>query len=104
MEKIFKNITVWKGVRIRIILILNNSEFPGTGVIFDPGSIVTVSKLTLNKKYVFAWGAYTADNIWVNGIGETSEEIQTVLPLNINILYGYLSQILFKLKQYQISK
>jgi len=83
---------------------LNNSEFPGTGVKFDPGSIVAVSKLTPNKKYVFAWGAYTADNIWVNGIGETSEEILTVLPLNINILYGYLSQISFKLKQYQISK
>lgn len=33
---------------------LNNSEFPGTGVKFDPGSIVTVSKLTPNKKYVFA--------------------------------------------------
>lgn len=37
---------------------LNNTEFPGTGVRYDPGSIVTVSKLTPNKKYVFACGGY----------------------------------------------
>ena len=42
---------------------LNNSEFPGTGVKFDPGSVVTVSRLTPNKKYVFACGAYTQDGI-----------------------------------------
>ena len=74
------------------------------GVKYDPESIVTVSGLTPNKKYVFASGAYTSDGIWVNGICETSEELLTVLPLNINILYGYLAQISFKLRQYQISK
>jgi hypothetical protein len=40
----------------------------------------------------------------VNGIGETSEEILTVLPLNVNILFGYLAQIAFKLHHLQISK
>ena len=83
---------------------LNNTEFPGTGDKVDPGTIVTVSGLIPNKKYVFACGGYTPDNICVNGIGETSEEILTALPLNSNILYGYLAQTAFKLRQLQVSK
>jgi hypothetical protein len=83
---------------------LNNTEFPGTGTKASQGSVITVSGLTPNKKYVFACGGYTKDGSCVNGIGETSEEILTVLPLNTNILYGYLAQIAFKLKQYQIAK
>jgi hypothetical protein len=83
---------------------LNNTEFPGTGDKVDQGAIVTVSGLIPNKKYVFACGGYTHDGICVNGIGETSEEILTALPLNYNILYGYLAQIAYKLSQFIISK
>jgi len=83
---------------------LNNTEFPGTGDRVDPGTTITISGLTPNRKYVFACGGYTNENICVNGIGETSEEILTCLPLNFNILYGYLSQIAFKLRQFAISK
>jgi len=42
---------------------LNNTEFPGTGDKVSPGSIITVSGLIPNRKYVFACGGYTADNI-----------------------------------------
>lgn len=42
---------------------LNNTEFPGTGDRVNQGSIVTVSGLTPNRKYVFACGGYTFDNI-----------------------------------------
>lgn len=33
---------------------LNNTEFPGTGTKVDPGSVITVSNLIPNRKYVFA--------------------------------------------------
>lgn len=33
---------------------LNNTEFPGTGDKAAPGSIITISNLTPNRKYVFA--------------------------------------------------
>lgn len=65
---------------------------------------MTVSGLLPNKSYVFAAGGYTQDGICVNGIGETSEEILTVLPLNIQLLYCYLAQTCYKLKHYQIAK
>ena len=42
---------------------LNNTEYPGTGDKVSPGSIVTISNLTPNRKYVFACGGYTDDNI-----------------------------------------
>jgi hypothetical protein len=42
---------------------LNNTEFPGTGDRVDQGSIVSVSGLTPNRKYVFACGGYTDDSI-----------------------------------------
>ena len=42
---------------------LNNTEYPGTGDKVAPGSVITVSNLTPNRKYVFACGGYTDDNI-----------------------------------------
>jgi len=63
-----------------------------------------VSGLLPNKAYVFAAGGYTEDGICVNGIGETSEEILTVLPLNIYLLYAYLATTSFKLRHYALAK
>lgn len=40
----------------------------------------------------------------MNGIGETSNEIITLLPLSMHQLYGYLAEIAFKLGHYQIAK
>lgn len=40
----------------------------------------------------------------MNGIGETSDEILTILPLNIQLIYCYLAQTSYKLKHYQIAK
>lgn len=79
---------------------LNNTEYRGTGDKVPQGSVVTVTGLQPNKPYVFAVGGYTHDGICVNGIGETCEEILTVLPLSIHILLGYLAQTSFKLRHY----
>jgi len=62
---------------------LNNTDYEGTGQKLPQGHIVTVQGLLPNKAYVFAVGGYTSDGICVNGIGETSDEILTVLPLNV---------------------
>jgi len=56
-----------------------------------------VSGLIPHEKYVFAAGAYTKDGICVNGIGETTSEVVTLLPLSLHQLYGYLAEIAFKL-------
>ena len=63
---------------------LNNTEYDGTGEKKSPGGIVRVTGLIPNEKYVFAAGGYTNDGICVNGIGETSSEIITLLPLSIH--------------------
>jgi hypothetical protein len=66
--------------------------------------VVNVVGLLPNEKYVFAAGGYTSEGVCVNGIGETSNEILTLLPLSLHQLYGYLAEIAFKLCHYQISK
>ena len=83
---------------------LNNTEYEGTGEKRFPGGIVRVSGLIPNEKYVFAAGGYTADGICVNGIGETSSDILTLLPLSLHLLHGYLAEIAYKLGHYQIAK
>ena len=79
---------------------LNNTEYKGTGVKVQPGAVLTITGLTPNEKYVFAAGGYTRDGVCVNGIGETSDEITTLLPLSLPILYGYLSTTAFKLRHF----
>jgi hypothetical protein len=83
---------------------LNNTEYDGTGEKQAPGSIVSITGLVPNEKYVFASGGYTADGICVNGIGETSAEVVALLPLSLHQLYGYLAEIAYKLGHYQIAK
>ena len=79
---------------------LNNIEYDGTGEKKDPGALVTVTGLMPNERYVFAAGGYTEDGICVNGIGETSNDIITLLPLSLHLLYGYLAEISFKIGHY----
>lgn len=83
---------------------LNNTDYDGTGSKRPPGSVVNVTGLIPNEKYVFAAGGYTADSICVNGIGETSNDILTLLPISLHQLYGYLAEISFKLGHYTIAK
>ena len=63
---------------------LNNTEYDGTGERRIPGTVVTITGLIPNERYVFAAGGYTADGICVNGIGETSNDITTLLPLSLH--------------------
>ena len=83
---------------------LNNIEYEGTGEKREPGSLVTVTGLIPNEKYVFAAGGYTPEGACVNGIGETTNDILTVLPLSLHQLAGYLAEVAFKLGHYQIAK
>ena len=83
---------------------LNNTEYEGTGEKRTPGALIKITGLIPNEKYVFAAGGYTQDGICVNGIGETSNEIITLLPLSLHQLQGYLAEIAFKLGHYQIAK
>jgi len=63
---------------------LNNTEYDGTGEKRMAGAVVKVTGLIPNEKYVFAAGGYTHDGICVNGIGETSSDIITLLPLSLH--------------------
>mmetsp|Transcript_9422 Transcript_9422/g.8927 ORF Transcript_9422/g.8927 Transcript_9422/m.8927 type:complete len:128 (-) Transcript_9422:1581-1964(-) len=65
---------------------LNNTEYDGTGEKRHMGDVITVTGLIPNEKYVFAAGGYTHDGICVNGIGETTNEIITLLPLSLHQL------------------
>ena len=83
---------------------LNNTDYDGTGVKKSPGGVINVNGLIPNEKYVFAAGAYNPEGVCVNGIGETSNEFLTLLPLSLHQLYGYLAEIGFKLGHYHIAK
>lgn len=83
---------------------LNNTEYEGTGDKREPGTVINVTGLIPNERYVFAAGGYTQDGICVNGIGETSTDIITLLPLSLHQIYGYLAEIAYKLGHYQIAK
>lgn len=83
---------------------LNNTEYDGTGEKKQPGAVVRVTELIPNERYVFAAGGYTNDGICVNGIGETSSDIITLLPLSLHQLSGYLAEIAYKLGHYTIAK
>jgi hypothetical protein len=63
---------------------LNNTEYDGTGEKKPAGDLINVTGLIPNERYVFAAGGYTADGICVNGIGETSNDIITLLPLSLH--------------------
>jgi len=83
---------------------LNNADYEGTGEKMAPGGVVNVTGLIPNERYVFAAGGYTPEGVCVNGIGETSNETLTLLPLSLHQLHGYLAEIAFKLGHYQIAK
>ena len=79
---------------------LNNTDYDGTGEKRAPGAVLNVTGLIPNERYVFAAGGYTPEGVCVNGIGEVSNEILTLLPLSLHQLYGYLAEIAFKLGHY----
>lgn len=79
---------------------LNNKDYDGTGDKKPPGGYVNVTGLIPNERYVFAAGGYNPEGVCVNGIGETSDEILTLLPLSLHQLNGYLAEIAFKLGHY----
>ena len=87
-----------------IAVSLNNTEYKGTGLKQEPGSVALVSGLMPNEKYVFASAAYSKGDYCPNGIGQTSPDIVALLPLPISILYSYLADISFKLGNFHIAR
>jgi len=83
---------------------VNNNEYENTGVRMPFGTVVTVPALIPHEKYVFATATYADDGQCSHGIGETSEEFITLVPLSTNQIYSYLSDIAFKLESYDIAK
>ena len=79
---------------------LNDTDYEGTGEKRAPGAVVNVTGLIPNERYVFAAGGYTPEGVCVNGFGETSNEILTLLPLSLHQPHGYLAEIAFKLGHY----
>ncbi len=83
---------------------LNNTEYEGLGVHVQPGSVVTITGLIPNESYVFAAAGYAADGACINGIGETSSSIVTLLPLSLTQLLGVLLQTAIELRHFVIAK
>ena len=59
---------------------------------FVKGSIITINNLLPNESYCFAAAAFNADEKISEGIGNTGENITTVHPLPINLLFSYLAK------------
>lgn len=83
---------------------LNNTDYEGTGVRLPFGSLVTVPGLLPHEKYVFAAAAYTEDGGCPHGIGETSDEIISLLPMPMAQIYSYIADVACKLAAYDIAK
>ena len=102
---IHKNISLFGKVSVSGVGVsFNNNELEGTGVPQPSGSLVVVKGLLPNEKYVFAAAGIAADNSCPHGIGVTSEEIVTVLPLSLFQIYAYIADVAFKLMAYETAK
>lgn len=66
--------------------------------------MVTITGLIPNESYVFAAAGYASDGACINGIGETSEPIVTLLPLSLVQLLGMLLQTAYQLRHFAIAK
>ena len=82
----------------------SNTECENTGVRQPFGTVVNVPSLIPNEKYVFATAAYAEDGSSAYGIGETSEEFITLLPISLGQVFSYLGDIAYKLQVYNIAK
>jgi len=82
-----------------------SNDLQNTGTRVPSGAIVTVGKLRMNEKYCFAAAGYDPrEKIINNEIGQTGEDIATVLPLPLNLLYSYLAMIAYQLDDFELSE
>jgi len=77
---------------------INNTEFPGTGVSLPydhrshTSNPVTVTGLPENDSYVFAIAAFDENDEILGNIGGTSQPVEALNPLNLQLCWSYLSQ------------
>ncbi len=83
---------------------LNNNEYENTGMRVPFGTVVTIPSLVPHEKYVFAAAAYCDDGSCPHGIGETSDEFVTLIPLSVQQIYSYVADVAYKLQSYEIAK
>jgi len=82
-----------------------SNDLQNTGTRLPIGSIVTIGKLRMNEKYCFAAAAYDSrEKVINNEIGATGEDIASVLPLPINLLYSYLALTAYQLDDFELSE
>ena len=82
-----------------------SNDLQNTGTRVSNGAIVTIGKLRMNEKYCFAAAGYDPrEKIINNEIGATSEDIATVLPLPLNLLYAYLAMTAYQLDDFELSE
>lgn len=83
---------------------MNNTDYEGTGDKLPFGSVVTIKGLLPHENYVFAAAAFAEDGTSPHGIGETSDEIVSLLPMSMAQIFTYIAEVAFKLNFYDISK
>jgi len=76
---------------------LTSKEFKGLGEKHLIDEVITIEGLTPYQTYHFATAAFTEEGECIGGIGETGEEVHTLFPLPIPVLYSYIAQNAFKL-------
>jgi golgin subfamily B member 1 len=86
------------------IVQLNNKQLPGTGYITSVMNYVTVNNLKPNEKYIFAYAGYDTEDILINGIGNTSKEVESYFPLPLYYMTFHLCKISYEFKYYEICR
>jgi len=83
---------------------LTSTDLQNTGTRVKNGAIVTITNLRVNEKYCFAAAGYNPQEKVINGIGKTGEDIATVNPLPLNLLYSYLAQNAYQMGDFNLSE
>jgi len=79
-----------------------NVDLTNTGVRYNVGSVVTIPNLLSNEKYCFAVGAFNGNEELSNdSIGTTSQDIPTLIPLPINLIYGFLAKMAYQIGDFE---
>lgn len=86
------------------IVQLNNKQLPGTGSITSVMNYVTVNNLKPNEKYIFAYAGYDSEDVLINGIGNTSKEVESYFPLPIYYITYHLCKISYEFKYHEICR
>ncbi|XP_053319636.1 cilia- and flagella-associated protein 54 [Spea bombifrons] len=86
---------------------LNDHHLSGTGeeIPADSSTLLEVTGLQANEKYIFAIAAYSSDGVLVGDtIGESTKPILAFPLLSVSAAWGYLAQSAYQVGNYQVAK